>query len=459
VLTQRIGQWLRSLGPRWILAASWLLAIAYAFPGYMNWDASSQETQARAGQYGDGHPPLMAFIWHLLEKLVHGPILMLVMQTSLFLWGLYAAFCVRFKAKTAAWIAGVVFLFPPVLTPMTVVWKDAQMAGFLLAGVMLALRSSRRARITGIVLLFLGVGVRHNAPFALPALCLLIVASWGVRNKLAVIGLAAALAIGTTGAALAVNGKLGVREYWWYRTFAVHDIMGTICLSPPMTDEQVRTALEGVPLLQEKDLQKAMCKAYDPRAWFSASFGEGRLFGQLPDANERVARGNAWKRLVRAHPMEYLGHRWRVMKEVLGLSSAPIWEPVCQEFGANRQQMNDLREIHSQSGLQQSFGALASSLGRTIIYRPWAYLIASIILLGYALLRRDTWIMALLTSGIVYEATYFIGAPSPDFRYSHWMVTCCCIAAITIFGERLRAGIIASTARRASTSAHRTETR
>jgi hypothetical protein len=31
-------------------------------------------------------------------------------------------------------------------------------------------------------------------------------------------------------------------------------------------------------------------------------------------------------------------------------------------------------------------------------------------------------------------------AGTPDFRYSHWMITCACIATVMLFVQRLRAG-------------------
>ena len=63
-----------------------------------------------------------------------------------------------------------------------------------------------------------------------------------------------------------------------------------------------------------------------------------------------------------------------------------------------------------------------------------------LVLLGYAIRRRDGCVIAVITSGILYEASYFIGAAAPDYRYSHWMVTCTVIAAAIVFDERLRAG-------------------
>jgi hypothetical protein len=441
-VTRRLGARVAALRPFTVVFAAWIFVVVYAFPGYMNWDASEQETQARAGEFWDGHPPLMAFMWRLAERLAHGPFLMLLLQTSLFAWGLFAAFRLRFLPRTAAWLAAALLLFPPVLTPMAVVWKDAQMAGFLLAGIMLTLQPSRRARVAGIALLFLGVGVRHNAPFALPGLCMFAVATWGVRRNLVVIAAAMGLALALTAGAMFVNAKLILgRENTWIRTIAMHDILGTVCMSDPMSDAEVRDLLTGVPLLIDGDLQQKFCAKYDPRVWFQVSFGDGAPFSQRPWAKERSARKHAWIRALREHPLAYLHHRWRVFAEVIGLTTNPPWEPACQEFGANHDQMQALGEAHTLSWFQIEVGKVAQWFAaKTPAYRPWAYAVIGLILLGFALVRRDGWLAALLTSGMLYEASYFIGAPSPDFRYSHWLVTCVCIAAITVCGERLRAG-------------------
>jgi len=431
---------LRSVRPLHILLATWLFAIAYAFPGYMNWDACEQLSQARAGGYGDGHPPLMAAMWRFIERIVHGPFGMLVLQTSLFLVGLYALFRQRFQPRTAAVVAGLVFLFPPVLTPMTAVWKDAQMAGALLGGTMLAMRRPWVARLVGIALLFYAVGVRHNAPAALPPLLMLVAWSWGIRRKLVALLVALGLTVALAGSAMTVNAKISVRQYWWYRSIALHDLIGTICLSDPMTDDEVRSALAGVPLIVQTNIQAHMCQRYTPREWFPTVFGEGRIFNSIPDKDERLARGAAWNRVLREHPYEWLSHRWLVMREVIGLTDSDVWEPVCQDVGANPELLVATSHNHSLSWFQTAVGGYAVRLGKTIAYRPWAYLLVGLFILAYAIAKRDGMLIALLTSGILYEASFFPASPSPDFRYSHWMVTCCTIAIVIVFLERLRAG-------------------
>ena len=60
----------------------------------------------------------------------------------------------------------------------------------------------------------------------------------------------------------------------------------------------------GMPLNNPQRVQNLI----DPRAWFPISFGEHRLFGQLPDKDERIARAAAWQRVVRAHPLQIFAH-------------------------------------------------------------------------------------------------------------------------------------------------------
>src|SRR5262245_64529446 len=100
----------------------------------MNFDGVEQLAQARSGNFNDWQPPIMAAYWKALELVVHGPLLMLLLQTGLFVWGLDAILRLRFAPRTAAWTTAALTLFPPILTPIAVVWKDAQMAAFLLAG-------------------------------------------------------------------------------------------------------------------------------------------------------------------------------------------------------------------------------------------------------------------------------------------------------------------------------------
>src|SRR5579862_1838693 len=127
-----------------ILVGAWLAAFVYAFPGYLMTDSIAQLYQARTDRYDDWHPPLMARVWWLVEHVVSGPAGMLALQLGLLVWGVFAIAQRRLAPGPAAAVTACVVLFPPVLTPMAVVWKDALMAGCLAAGAALATSGRRR---------------------------------------------------------------------------------------------------------------------------------------------------------------------------------------------------------------------------------------------------------------------------------------------------------------------------
>ena len=157
------GRSLRDLSPRAILVLGFALFLVYAFPGYMSTDSVQQLTEARSGHFSDGNPPLMAAQWWLLDRIVSGPILMLLLQGCLFLGGVYVLLQRVLRPRGAAWAAIGILLFPPVLATMAVIWKDAQMAAYLVVGIAAIIQPRLRTRLIGIGLLVAACSIRHNA--------------------------------------------------------------------------------------------------------------------------------------------------------------------------------------------------------------------------------------------------------------------------------------------------------
>jgi len=437
----RVWDWMRRIPPVVVLACAWLLAVLYAYPGYMNWDAAEQLRWSREQFWDDWHPPLMSRYWRIVEHVIHGPFGMLVIQLTVFLVALYVVLRQRFQPRTAAWTAAALLLFPPILTPMAVVWKDAQMAAWLLAGIAAMLQPSWKWRAAGVVLLFLACGVRDNAFTALPALCLLFAARSGVRSRLATIGMSLLIFVPVTAGAFFVNNAItNHHSYAWYKGTAIHDLAGTLCLEDPMSDQQVEEVLAGIPILIHKDLQHTLCKDYDPRWWFALTIvGDTPFFQAQPEAQDRRARKHAWYRILRQHTSAYFAHRWRVFRDLLGLTIYRTNEPVCQTFAATEDQLKLAHHDASLSTYQELLGHVFNKLSLTILFSPWAYLVGCFLLVGYALYKRDGLVVALVTSGITYELGYFFAAPGPAYRYSHWMILCCCLGIVWVFAERFTA--------------------
>lgn len=420
-----------------VLLGTWFLVVLYAYPGYLNFDAADQLLQARRGVYGDWHPPLMAAYWRVLELIFRGPVAMLVVQVTLFLWGLYRLLRLRLAPRTAAWVAAGLMLFPPILTPMAPVWKDAQMAAFLLAGLALLLEPEPRwgRRALGCLLLMFACGVRDNALAALPPLCVLVATRSEFRSRLAGFALLIGLIVVPPATAFLINhGLAGQRTNPWARSVGPMDLIGIVCLADPISDAELKRDLEGTGYADDitEGIQRRFCAAYSSRDWF----GTGVIFNEMPSSEQVAARHRAWRVLVRKHPSAYLSHRSRVMAEVLGLTDAELWEPVCQNSAIEDQYIR-LRHFTTPSYLQKRLGRAFGSLSRTMVYRPWVYLALSVVFLGWAAWRRDGLVAALVASGLLYQSSFFVGAAAPDFRYSHWMITLCCLAAALIVADRL----------------------
>lgn len=428
--------------PRTLLLAAWAFMLVYAFPGYMNWDSGDQLHQLRTGTLDDWHPAVMAAYWRLIEHVVRGPFGMLVLQSALFLWGLYELLRHRLEPRPAAWLAAGLYLFPPLFTPMAVVWKDAQMAAFLVAGLALTLRPSWRARIVGLALLLLATAVRDNAPAALPGLMLWVAAGWGHRPWLRKVAVAAALSLGLFAAAhLANRAVTDKRAYAWYTSSGLFDLAGTLARTHALTDPEVRRYLDGTGIVVADRLQERIRAVYTPRVWFALAHGDEKVWHHTPDEGERAARKRAWLAVIREHPRAYLAHRWAVTRQLLGLGAEPVWEPVRRDFAANEHHLARVAHDHRRSWVQRAIGdTYHDVLGQSLIYRVWAYLVLALVLLGHALTRRDQLVVALLTSGLLYEASFAVVTAAPDFRYSHWLVTCTCVCLFLVFLERLRAG-------------------
>jgi hypothetical protein len=431
--------------PTRILFVGFLLVLVYAYPGYMSTDSVDQLMQAREGQYRDWHPPLMAWMWRRTDRIIAGPFPMLVIQVVTFLLGAYGILRHAMSERRAAITASAILLAPPVLTQMAVIWKDCQMAGFLLAGTAAILSPKRGWKIAGLVMLAIANAERHNA-FAATFVVVLVLFVWrdGLtrwRRYLVAFGVWCLIAV----AALGVNRALtDVKTHPWHGSLALFDIAGTIRFTHPFPDEEAKEVLAGVPGIPTENIRQRFWRKYDSGAWWWLANNEGAVLTAPQTQEERDAVARAWYRLVTEHPRQYLFHRWRVFQDVLGMTdkvpAAAVWEGFTEMPGQLAVLGHDARH----SAVQQAWLDVMKSLEKTFLFRAWVYFVIALALLP--LCRRRRLAFAVLASGIAYELTLFVAAPSRDFRYSHWMIVATLVGASLLFAERWREGRAAMTA-------------
>src|SRR6185295_1522128 len=163
----------RRATPRTLLVAGFLVFLLYAYPGYLTTESANQLVDARTGNFTDWQSPVMSGVWWVVEGVVAGSFGMLALQSALVFAGAYHLIRRVVPARAAALAACCVLLWPPVLAPLAVVWRDGQMAGFLLAGAAAVISPRRPWKLVGLALLLLGCAMRDAAAVAaLPVIVL-----------------------------------------------------------------------------------------------------------------------------------------------------------------------------------------------------------------------------------------------------------------------------------------------
>jgi len=418
---------------RWILALAAAGVIVFGYPGLMAYDSCDQLDQARRWDLGDWHPPVMSALWRLVEVFIAGPFGMFALQVVGFVLGAYWILRHEIAPRRAAIAVTVIAWLPPILTVMAVVWKDAQMAAYLLLGIAGLLATKRRWRYLGIAALVLASAMRHNAAAATLVPMVLLWSGAPQRWRRVLVGAGVWLAI--TVASFAINQLLvETPQHPWTISIATTDVVGTVRYAPPLSDAELRETLAGAPLLVDHDIQAAMIKRYDPRSWAIYYQFEPPL-GRPATEVEHDAIARAWLSVVSAHPLAYLRHRIEVFRRVIhfgGKARVPI---LTLEFTNDGDPALRERLAHraSPSTFQSALFWLVRRLGG-IWYVAYIYIVVALCLLPLA--RRHRLALALLGSGLCYELSLLFVAPSPDYRYSQWLMVTTGLAAVLVFARR-----------------------
>jgi hypothetical protein len=422
------------LKPYLILAVPWLGFVAYAWPGIMTWDSVNQLTQARDGVVGNWHPPVMARLWGVLDAIVSGPSLMLLLQTALFVLGLYAVLRRYFAPVRAATVAACVFLFPPVFAIMSGIWKDSLMAGCLLCGAAGIAATTRPARLGGWLALGFAAALRHNAPILILPLTALVV-RWPpgeetrrVRWRRIAAGVAFGLAL-TAVAQVANKGLADVDDHPFANMLALPDIAGTLARAPDVDDATARELLDGAPLQLATGIQ-ARTKQIKPErtGWVAVIDDAPALFALAKTGDEASGITGAWWRTLTTYPGAYLAYRARVFAQNIGWSGTRP-PPFVTAREERARDIGYLGEVRDYAGYQLAIADFLRAISHWIIFWPILYIVLAIGLL--VLEWRDPLLRALLGGALAYEAALFVVSPGGhDYRYSHWLITCTVIASV-----------------------------
>ncbi|MBW8368233.1 MAG: hypothetical protein K0M70_10285 [Arenimonas sp.] len=446
----------------WLAAVLGLAAVLAVFwPGYMSWDSAYQWWQARNDQFDSVHPPLMAMIWQLSDRVVPGPAGMFALQAAL-LWSALAMFAAALPVRPAwrfAIVLGLGF-WPPLLAMLPHVWKDLwTLAGFAWALALLAhdVRAPHRGWRAGALLaLTFACAFRHNAiTGALPLVawigwCEAASARWLPRRGS--VGGTVVFTVAMMATVMMVSGlpnydsRVRHTERVWsvvtlWDAAAVSLAEGALVYPPGLADESLT-----LDELRGKFVDFSNTSVYETGK-LRHSFD-----GPYTPAQREALEALAWS-LPRDHAPAYFAHRWRLTQLLLGWDRAGLPDGLVMMPGLH--QYNDNPPVAPQaSALHARTLDLLRSLIDTPLFAGWIYLVACVAVIGVAavaLARRPrhapgrasvnaslVLAAAVAASALAYALPLTLASGSAEFRYLAWPVLATLASVLLLVLDRLK---------------------
>lgn len=152
------------------------LSVAYIFyPGFMTYDSIHALQGARDGIMDSMWPPMVSYIWRVLDHIVPYPTAMHFFQV--FFVYINISFIIYFYTKKTLnvfLVLTLITIIPSLLGSLAAIWKDVLMAGLLMTSfsLLLLLKSANNSRTIFwlsfffILFTFLSICTRHNAVVA-----------------------------------------------------------------------------------------------------------------------------------------------------------------------------------------------------------------------------------------------------------------------------------------------------
>jgi len=389
--------------PRVILVIGWIAFMLFAYPGYLDFEATYALIDSRSTSYSGDGAPMLAFVWRWVSIILSGPTGMLVLQATLTLVGAYYLLRRVVADRSAAILACALLLFPPVIATVARICTDGAQVAFLLAGIVLLFNERRWVKLVALAALVVATAMRPGGATAtLPIIVLAFEwkpdLHWFKRAALAFGAWIVVVAIATGATWTLVDRDVDGRA----ATLASIDILGTA--------SRVGTIHDG-------DLAWAVFRATEAHHVRAADL----LITARHD-------------FMRTYPAAYVAHRADIFKRVLGFARLKsTWDPVYTRTTPSRESRYWIDHAARHSFVQIKLIDVVTVFSKTPLFTPYVYLVIALVLLGFAIKRRQRLEVMLLASGILYEVSLAVVADVPTFRSSHWLIASTMLAvAITI---------------------------
>lgn len=429
----------------WLPVTIAMLVVGSAYyPGVMRLDSLVQYRQAITGHYTDWHPPVMAWLWGLLDGEGAGPLPMLLLHLLLYGAGigLVAEGLHRSGRAPAAALVLLAGLAPIPLGYLGVIMKDTTLAVSLVAATGLVARfrlvgqaMPASAKLLVGLLLALAMSLRFNAPLAAISLLfglLLNARPWSLPRRLALAGLA--LGLGLLLVPIAQNAVFRPERSDVHLSPVLYDLSG-------MSFHSGRNLVPDLGLADAEATSPERC--YTPIWWDTYAWGACAVVFERFRAAVHEGRFNpyrSWLAAVAAEPLSYLRHRLAHANSNLrfllpyGTADVTFIETEPNEFGFDFVP-NALTLAIREAGLFQA----ATPAGWPV---TWVALSIGCLILAPGLRPGParSLFVALAASSVTYGASYLVFSVASDLRYHLWTMIAAALAVAIAAGELFQAG-------------------
>ncbi|TGD10743.1 hypothetical protein [Brevibacterium sp. S111] len=468
-----------------LLTLAWsLVFIRLYYPGRANVDIVEQYLQATGKHpFTDWHPPVMGVLWRGLIGITGEAGSLFVLQVGMLAAASWLVGVLVHRSGAPKWVSllGPTIMFTPwVISQMTTLWKDTQMAVALLLAVLLIaitrfVPKAWPVWLPALVLLVYAVAVRKNAIFAVVpiavygAYCL--GSLWRRRRGraekrpvllTAVISLVVLVLIGAgvkvTDATIA--SQVGVEKTGQISQIFLDDVMFSV------PDAELKASDAPTELTDHISTAREKCWAKG-EIWDSYwnCFGKGESGEDFSPIAHQDALRQLWLDHVITHPLRYAEYRAAVFSYYFFSSGVEYW-PDEWHYAATRAgiEQGDPKADFIVRPYVEDF-----ALGTfPMLFTPWFWTLVAVILLGLAgrarkrahggsavISARGTaaaqsalgrsvfghgsaepprtfWpeITALAFSALCYIFGYFPIVPANHFRYTFWPALAVSVAVV-----------------------------
>ena len=465
-----------------VLTAIWsALFLRLFWPGRVNVDIANQYLQATGKiPYSDWHPPVMSAVWRILIDITGDPGSLLLLQVGLLAAAVWGIGVLVHRSGAPRWVSllgPTIMVTPWVVSQMTTLWKDTQMAVSILLAVVLIMITRFVPKtwllwLPALALLVYAVGVRKNAVFAVVPIamyggwCLMHLwrnrrgrsgdsattvsespetseppAAPAKKGRPLLLTAASSLIVlvliggGVKVTDAVIDSQMGVTKTGQISQIFLDDVMFSVPDAELKKSGAPKELTDHISSARDKCLEKG-------EIWDSYwnCYGKGESGGNFSPIAHQDALKQLWLDHVITHPLRYAEYRAAVFSYYFFTSGVEYWPA---EWHGEATKV-DIEKGNPKADYIVRPYVEDFALGAfPMLFAPWFWTLVAVVMLGLAyrahrhgrgatVNRRSFWpeITTLAASALCYVFGYFPIVPANHFRYTFWPALALTLAVV-----------------------------